>query len=43
MRDETTIAPYFQDESVTLYLGDSLEVLRSLESQSVDCVVTSPP
>jgi DNA modification methylase len=42
MSDETAV-PYYQDGTVTLYLGDSLDVLRSLESQSVDCVVTSPP
>jgi site-specific DNA-methyltransferase (cytosine-N4-specific) len=36
-------APYFADESVTLWHGDSLEVLRTLPDQSVDCCVTSPP
>jgi site-specific DNA-methyltransferase (cytosine-N4-specific) len=36
-------APYFTDSQVTLYLGDSLEVLRGLPDQSVDCCVTSPP
>ena len=35
--------PYYQDESVTLHHGDSLEVLRTLPDQSVDCCVTSPP
>lgn len=35
--------PYFADESVTLWHGDSLEVLRELPDQSVDCCVTSPP
>ena len=35
--------PYYQDDSVTLYHGDSLEVLRTLPDQSVDCCVTSPP
>lgn len=34
---------YYQDESVTLHQGDSLEVLRTLPDQSVDCCVTSPP
>ena len=34
---------YYQDESVTLHLGDALEVLRTLPDQSVDCCVTSPP
>ena len=35
--------PYYSDESVTLYHGDSLDVLRALPDQSVDCCVTSPP
>ncbi len=35
--------PYFTDDSVTLYLGDALAVLRELPDQSVDCCVTSPP
>lgn len=36
-------APYFTDDTVTLYHGDALAVLRTLPSASVDCVVTSPP
>lgn len=35
--------PYYSDETVTLYHGDSLAVLRSMPDQSVDCCVTSPP
>ena len=35
--------PYFSDESVTLWHGDSLAVLRELPDASVDCCVTSPP
>lgn len=35
--------PYFTDDTVTLHHGDSLEVLRTLPDQSVDCCVTSPP
>lgn len=34
---------YYQDETITLHQGDSLKVARTLESESVDCVVTSPP
>lgn len=36
-------APYYSDDSVTLYHGDSLAVLRQLPDRSVDCCVTSPP
>jgi site-specific DNA-methyltransferase (cytosine-N4-specific) len=35
--------PYYRDESVTLWHGDSLAVLRSLPDGSVNCCVTSPP
>lgn len=35
--------PYFQDDQVTLLLGDALDQLRSLSDRSVDCIVTSPP
>lgn len=34
---------YYEDESVVLHHGDSLDVLRTLPDQSVDCCVTSPP
>jgi DNA modification methylase len=32
-----------QTEHITVYLGDALAILRELPSESVDCVVTSPP
>lgn len=35
--------PYYQDEQVTLLLGDALEQLRTMPAGSVDCIVTSPP
>ncbi len=35
--------PYYQREGITLYCGDCLEVMRELPSESVQCVVTSPP
>lgn len=40
---EDTTEPYFSDDSVTLYSGDTANVLRGLTPGSVDCVVTSPP
>ena len=43
MPDAIPPAPYFADDSVTLYLGDSLEILSQLPDESVDCCVTSPP
>ena len=36
-------APYYQDESVTLWHGDAMAVLRTTPGASVDCCVTSPP
>lgn len=34
---------YYQDDTITLHHGDSLDVLRTLADGSVDCCVTSPP
>lgn len=34
---------FLRDADVTLFHGDVLETLREMESESVDCVVTSPP
>lgn len=36
-------APFYADDSVTLYTGNAVEVLRGLPAASVHCVVTSPP
>jgi site-specific DNA-methyltransferase (cytosine-N4-specific) len=36
-------APYFTSKHGVAYLGDSLELLKSLPSNSVNLVVTSPP
>lgn len=36
-------APYYADDSVTLWHGDCLDVLRTLPDCSVDSVVTDPP
>ena len=35
--------PYYQDDQVTLYHGDCLDVLAELPDASVDSVVTDPP
>lgn len=35
--------PYYQDESVTLYHGDCLDVLAALSDRSIDAIVTDPP
>lgn len=35
--------PYYEDESVTLYHGDCLEVMAELPDESIDAVVTDPP
>lgn len=35
--------PYYQDDSVTLYHGDCLDVLAKIADRSVDSVVTDPP
>lgn len=35
--------PYYSDEFTTVYLADCLDVLASLEPQSVDAVLTDPP
>lgn len=39
----TLPAPYYADASVTLYLGDALDLLPLLPRASVDAVVTDPP
>lgn len=35
--------PYYQDERVTLYHGDCLEVMAAMPDQSVSTVLTDPP
>jgi site-specific DNA-methyltransferase (cytosine-N4-specific) len=37
------VRPYYEDDAVTLWHGDSLAVLRELPDRSVNCCVTSPP
>ena len=38
-----SVCPYYQDDSCTIYHGDCLEILPTLESQSIDLVLTDPP
>ncbi len=33
---------YHEDESTTVHLGDCLDVMRTMEAESVDAVVTDP-
>ena len=35
--------PYYQDDDVTLYHGDALDILPTLGDRSVTCVITDPP
>ena len=37
------VKPYYEDDWVTLYHGDSREYLSTLDAQSVDCIITDPP
>ena len=37
------MTPYYQDEAVTIYCGDCLDVLREMPDCSVDAIVTDPP
>lgn len=37
------MTPYYEDEWVTLYHGEALDVLRSLPAGSVDVLLTDPP
>lgn len=38
-----TADAFATSNTLTLYLGNSLEVLKTLPSASIDCIVTSPP
>lgn len=35
--------PAYQEDGVTVFLGDAREVMADLPAESVDCVITSPP
>jgi DNA modification methylase len=40
---EGDVSLHYSDDSITLWHGDALDVLRGLGDESVNCVVTSPP
>jgi DNA modification methylase len=35
--------PYYQEPNQTLYCGHALDILKAMLSESIDCVMTSPP
>lgn len=37
------INPYYNYAGIQIYHGDVLEVLKSMEAESIQCCVTSPP
>lgn len=37
------MTPYYQDDACTIYHGDNVAVMQTMESESIDLVVTSPP
>lgn len=37
------ITPYYQDEAITLYCGDAMELLAGLPGLRADAIVTDPP
>ena len=37
------ISPYYQEENITIYNGDCLEVMKELPDKSIDLVLTDPP
>ena len=37
------IQPYYEDDAVTIYHGDAMEILPTLRAGSVDAVITDPP
>jgi site-specific DNA-methyltransferase (cytosine-N4-specific) len=37
------VEPFIRDADMTLYVGDALDVLKTLPDESVHCVLTSPP
>ena len=42
-RKEIILNPYYDKNSVKIYHGDALKVLKELPSDSINCCITSPP
>lgn len=43
MTKKEFVKPYYEDEQVTLYHGDCVEVMQAMPDESVDAIVTDPP
>jgi len=37
------IVPYYEEEGIKLYLGDCLEVIKTIPDKSIDLIVADPP
>ena len=37
------VTPYYDSDGIEMYCGDNCEVMRTMPSESIDLVVTSPP
>lgn len=37
------LVPFYSDEQVSIYNGDSLETLRKLPEKIIQVIITSPP
>ena len=35
--------PYYENEKITLYLGDCIKILKKLPEKSVDIIFADPP
>jgi len=35
--------PYYDHAGITIYHGDALTILKEMEAESINCVITSPP
>jgi site-specific DNA-methyltransferase (adenine-specific) len=43
LKRSTVIKPYYNKSGITIYQGDARFILPSLETESVDAVITDPP